>query len=289
MPHTEEHCGWVAIIGRPNVGKSTLFNALLGRSVSIVTRKAQTTQSRIMGVVTTPPYQYIVLDTPGVQQRLKRRRFARLNKVAKRAAFEADAAVFVVEGLKWREDDAVALATLESFEGPCIAVVNKYDRFVKDKEKTQAYIKALQERHRFDKIILTSCSRSVHIELVHEAICESMPVADFVYPPEALTDHSDDFILAEILRSKLLLHLHDEIPYQCQTEIEIRQDKGKHWLVHANIWVPTAAKKGVVIGKGGQKLQQIGQQARMAMGAYLNKEVVLKTWVKVGVLDEDDS
>lgn len=287
MEHTKEHCGWVAIIGRPNVGKSTLFNALLGSSVSIVTRKAQTTQSRIMGVVTTPPYQYIVLDTPGVQQRLKRRRFAQLNKVAKQAAYEADAAVFMVEGLKWREDDAVALETLASFEGPCIAVVNKYDRFVKDKEKTLEYVHALQEKYPFEKIILASCTKGVHIELVHEAICEAMPAGAFVFPAEAVTEHSEDFILAEILRSKLLLHLHDEIPYQCQTEIEMRQDKGKHWLVHANIWVPTGAKKAVVIGKGGSKLQQIGQQARMAMGAYLKKEVVLKTWVKVGVLDDN--
>ncbi len=282
----EQHCGWVAIIGRPNVGKSTLFNALLGRSVSIVTRKAQTTQSRIMGVVTTPPCQYIILDTPGVQERLKRRRFAQLNKVAKQAAYEADAAVFMVEGLKWRDDDAIALETLASFNGPCIAVVNKFDRYAKDQQKTLAYVEMLQQKRTFDQVILVSSAKAIHVELVHQAICEAMPLGEFVYPAEAITDHTEDFILAEILRSKLLALLHDEVPYHCQTQIEMRQDMGKHWLVHANIWVPTSAKKAVVIGKGGQKLAQIGQQARSAMGAYLQKEVVLKTWVKIGNMDD---
>ena len=288
MQENTQRCGWVAIIGRPNVGKSTLFNALLGRSVSIVTRKAQTTQSKIMGVVTTPPHQYIMLDTPGVQERLKRRGFAKLNKVAKQAAYEADVAVFMVEGLKWREDDTIALDTLADFKGPCIALINKYDRFVNEQEKIARYVEILQSRREFDQVILVSCERGIHTALVHEAICERIPEGEFAYDSTMLTHHSEDFILAEILRSKLLLLLHEEVPYQCYTDIEHKQEQAKHWVIHANIWVPTSAKKALVIGKGGSKLKQIGEQARSAMRAYLDKEVVLKTWVKIGTPQHED-
>ncbi|MEC8978016.1 MAG: GTPase Era [Pseudomonadota bacterium] len=278
----DEYFGYVAIIGRPNVGKSTMFNALLGRSISIVTRKAQTTQSKIMGVVTTPPYQYVMLDTPGVQTRLQQRQYGKLNKIAKQAAYEADAAIFMVEGLKWRSDDAEALKTLEGFTGPVIAVVNKYDRYTKKMHDVQAYVDQLQTHYAFEKVVLASAEQALHMDLVQDAICEMLPEGAFLYPVASLTSHSDDFILAEILRSKLLMLLHEEVPYMAKTEIEIREDKGKHWLIYANIWVPSSSKKAMVIGKRGEKLKQIGIQARSAMRAYLQKEVVLKTWVKIG-------
>jgi len=285
---TITHMGWLAVIGRPNVGKSTLFNALLGRSLSIVTRKAQTTQSRIMGVVTTAPHQYVLLDTPGVQNRLKQRRFAKLNRVAEQATYEADVALFVVDCLQWRADDMVALETLSEFKGPCIAVMNKYDRCAHKVEALARYREQLQQRYEFASLIMLSAQAGYNMELLHTLITEYLPKGEAMYAGDEITSHSIEFVLAEILRSKLLLLLHEEVPYNCQTQVEQMQDEGKHWLIHAVIWVPTSAKKAVVIGKGGQKLQQIAQQARLAMAAYLAKPVVLKSWVKVGRLPEAD-
>ena len=282
IENQDRRFGYCALVGRPNVGKSTLFNALLGHSLSVVTRKAQTTQSRVMGIVTEEKVQYVLLDTPGVQQKFVKRRFQSLNRIANQAAFEADVAIFVTGGLSWHEDDTRALAALQDFTGPRYCVVNKWDQFAKKTEKQADFIQMLQDKGCFDKIILASAKQDLSVNVVHELIVEALPTGDMQYDEHMLTEHSESFILSEILRAQCLSFLHEEIPYHCITAIESLEDCGTHWHVQAIITVPTSAKKMVIIGKQGKKLESIGQAARMDMEAFMEKKVVLKTWVKVG-------
>ena len=279
--------GYCALVGRPNVGKSTLFNALLGHSLSVVTRKAQTTQSRVMGIVTEDQAQYVLLDTPGVQQKFVKRRFQSLNRIANQAAFEADVAIFVTGGLSWHEDDSRALSALKDFNGPCYCVVNKWDQFAQKTDKQTAFIQMLQDKGCFTNIILASAKEDLSVNVIHEMIIDALPEGDKQYDEHMLTEHSEAFVLSEILRAQCLSFLHEEIPYHCVTEIESLEDCGTHWHVQAVIWVPTSAKKMVIIGKQGKKLESIGQAARLEMEAFMEKKVVLKTWIKVGTPKTD--
>ena len=274
--------GYVALVGRPNVGKSTLFNHLLGQALSIVTRKAQTTQSMIMGICSDEHGQYVLLDTPGVQQRFVKRRFQSLNRIANQAAFEADVAIFVTGGLSWKEDDQKALASLSDFKGPRFCVINKWDHYADKPEKQMQFVQKLQEKMFFDQIILTSAKSGLGVDVLHAHLLEALPEGERQYDDDVLTEHSEHFILAEILRGQCLLFLHEEIPYHCITQIESVAHTDQHTLIQALIWVPTSAKKTVLIGKQGKKLESIGQAARKEMEVFLDNKVVLKTWVKVG-------
>jgi GTP-binding protein Era len=272
--------GYCAIIGRPNVGKSTIFNALLGRSVSIVTRKAQTTQSEIMGVVTCHAHQYVMLDTPGVQCRLKRR--TKLNRVAAKSAFEADLALFVVGGSKWSDDDMAALQILKDFDGPVIGCINKLDRIANSPEKIQQTVEALQARYPFEKILTLSALRKIHVDVLNHEIGQYLPEGDAQFAEDVVTEHSDEFLIEEMVRAKLLEFLHEEIPYDAEVRVDLSRMVDDKQHIYVTIWVPSQTQKAVVIGKGGQKIKQIGQQARMMMEKHFQIPIVLKTWVKVG-------
>jgi GTP-binding protein Era len=275
--------GYCAIIGRPNVGKSTTFNALLGHSISVVTRKAQTTQTEIMGVVTDIPCQYVMLDTPGVQCRLKRR--TKLNRVAAKTIFEADLAIFMVAGSQWTEDDEAALRILKDFDGPVIGCINKIDKLRHDPNKLMPSVERLREVYAFHKIITLSASKNQHIDLLHREICDLLPSGEAGYDVETITSHSEAFVIQEIVRAKALELLHEEIPYDLVVTVDmIKMVKDKRHI-YVTLWVKSATQKAVVIGKGGQKLKQIGWQARLQMEAHFQEPLFLKTWVKVGEPD----
>lgn len=278
--HQVEKCGYLAIIGRPNVGKSTLFNALLGHSVSVVTRKAQTTQTEIMGVVTASPYQYVLLDTPGVQCRLKRRTM--LNRVAAKSAFEADVAIFMAAGSQWTDDDDAALKILDDFDGPVIGCINKLDKLVNQPNKLAQAVENLQNRFTFVQIMTLSALRHYHVDLMHAEICSYLPDGPALYDAGMVTTHSDAFISQEILRAKLLELLHEEIPYEIELTIDLMKTVKDKRHIYMTIWVSSSTKKAVVIGKGGSKIKQIGIQSRREMEQYFKQPIVLKTWVKVG-------
>ncbi|MEC8063358.1 MAG: GTPase Era [Pseudomonadota bacterium] len=283
MSDTKRSCfGYVALVGRPNAGKSTLFNSLLGQSLSVVTRKAQTTQSMIMGICSDQKGQYVLLDTPGVQQRFVKRRFQSLNKIANQAAFEADVAVFVTGGLTWKEDDDKALESLRAFDGPRFCVLNKWDQYADKPQKQREFVEKIQAKGFFDEIILCSAKVGLGVDVLHTQLLAALPQGEKQYDDDMLTEHSEGFILAEILRGQCLSFLHEEIPYHCITQVESIENHDQHVLVQALIWVPSSAKKTVIIGKGGKKLEAIGHAARLEMEAFLEKKVVLKTWVKVG-------
>ena len=272
--------GYCAIVGRPNVGKSTIFNALLGHSVSIVTRKAQTTQTEIMGVVTDFPYQYVMLDTPGVQSRLKRR--TRLNRVAAKSVFEADMALFVAAGSQWNEDDEAALQVLKDFDGPVIGCVNKLDKLSQRPDKLLQSVEALQARYPFEKILTLSALRKLHVDLLHEEICSYMPDGEAQFAADTVTEHSDYFLIQEMVRAKLLEFLHEEIPYDLVVTVDLTKEVDGVKHIYVTIWVGSSTQKAVVIGKGGSKIKQIGQQARLMMEKNFRQPIFLKTWVKVG-------
>ncbi len=276
--------GYCAIIGRPNVGKSTMFNALLGHSVSIVTRKAQTTQTEIMGVVTDFPYQYVMLDTPGVQSRLKRR--TKLNRVAAKSVFEADIALFVVAGSQWNEDDEAALQVLKDFDGPVIGCVNKLDKLSSAPERMAKAIDALQSRYAFEKILTLSALRKLHMDLLHQEICDAMPFGEAQFPVDIVTEHDDAFLIQEMVRAKLLEFLHEEIPYDLCVSVDLEKIVKDVRHIYVTIWVNSPTQKAVVIGKGGSKIKQIGSQARLMMEKHFDYPIFLKTWVKVGAPSE---
>ena len=276
--------GYCAIVGRPNVGKSTMFNALLGHSVSIVTRKAQTTQTEIMGVVTDFPYQYVMLDTPGVQSRLKRR--TKLNRVAAKSVFEADIALFVVAGSQWNEDDEAALQVLKDFDGPVIGCVNKLDKLSHAPDKMTRAVHELQSRYAFEKILTLSALRNLHMDLLHQEICDAMPAGEAQFPVDVVTEHDDVFLIQEMVRAKLLEFLHEEIPYDLSVTVDLMKTVKDMLHIYVTIWVSSSTQKAVVIGKGGSKIKQIGLQARLMMEKHFQQSVFLKTWVKVGVPSE---
>lgn len=277
--------GYCAIIGRPNVGKSTTFNALLGHSISIVTRKAQTTQTEIMGVVTDLPYQYVMLDTPGVQCRLKRR--TKLNRVAAKTVVEADLAIFMVSGSQWTDDDTAALNILKDFDGPVIGCINKVDKLHHRPDKLDESIERLRGAFPFHKIVTLSARQSLHVDILHREICQLLPSGEAGYPVETVTSHSDHFIIQEMVRAKALELLHEEIPYEIAVTVDLTKVVDETQHIYVTLWVRSSTQKGVVIGKGGQKLKQIGMQARAMIERHVKAPVVLKTWVKVGEPDEN--
>ena len=277
------HFGYCAIIGRPNVGKSTVFNALLGHSISIVTRKAQTTQTEIMGVVTDIPHQYVMLDTPGVQCRLKRR--TQLNRVAAKSVFEADLAIFMVAGSQWNDNDMAALDILREFDGPVIGCVNKMDKLANQPEKIQASIDRLREHYEFRQIMTLSATRNQHVDILHREICGFLPTGEAGYDVDLVTSHDDDFLIQEMVRAKALELLHEEIPYDMAVSVDLMKTVEGKRHIYVTLWVRSSTQKAVVIGKGGQKIKQIGQQSRLQMEALFTEPIVLKTWVKVGSPD----
>ena len=286
---TIDHFGYVAIVGKPNVGKSTLFNRLLGKRLSIVTRKAQTTLDRIMGVVSDTPYQYVMFDTPGVKSRLKHRHHAHLNRIAQQASQEADVALFMISGGQIEEDDLQALSVLESFEGPVIAVINKIDRHKgKGLHILHEAAEKLKTLYDFEAIMGISCKTEENIDVLKQAIYGHLPEMDGLFEQDELTQHTDEFIACEILRQMMLENVHEEVPYTAQITIEKFEREEKIDHIHAIFWVKHPSQKPLVIGQNGQMIKRIGTQARLAMQSHFNRKVFLKTWVKVGTPNDED-
>lgn len=281
------HFGTVAIVGKPNAGKSTLFNRLLGASVSVVTRKAQTTQSRVIGVVHDKPYQYVMFDTPGVKTRIKHRHLGHLNRVAKQSTYEADCALFLVSGQSWNEDDEEALGLLEDFKGPVIGVVNKMDH-LSDQASINRVVDHLREKRDFHQIITISARHGTHVDVLKHELRSLIPKAYALYSEDQMTTHTEAFLCTEILRAKILEHCHEEIPYVSVVTLDLFEHQPKWLAMHAVIWVKSASQKPVIIGKQGALLKRIGMAAREQMQKLLKTKVVLKTWVKVGDPELED-
>lgn len=273
-------CGYIAIVGRPNVGKSTLLNRLVGQKVSITSRKPQTTRHRILGIKTAGDAQAIYVDTPGFHHGEKRAINRYLNRIAGDALHDVDVIIFVVEGMRWTDDDRCVLDLLQGLKVPVILAINKVDQ-VTNKEDLLPHIARLSETRSFAEVIPLSAQTGANIAALEAGVTELLPEGEHFFPAEQITDRSERFLAAEIIREKLVRSLGQELPYAAAVEIEqfSQQDKTVH--IGAVIWVEREGQKAIVIGKGGERLKAVGQQARADLEKLVGGKVFLRLWVRV--------
>ena len=281
MSQADVHrCGFAALVGRPNVGKSTLMNALTGQKISIVTPRPQTTRHRVLGLVNLPQAQIAFVDTPGLHRQQGRALNRAMNRTAAAAALDADVVVLVVEALRFGEEDELALSRARESGRPVIAVVNKIDT-VKQRERLLPFLAELAKRHAFAEMIPVSARDQRDVQRLTQVIVRHLPESPPLFPAEQLTDRSEDFRIAEIIREKLTMELHDELPYGIAVEIESRNEDEGQLVIGAVIWVDRAGQKPIVIGAGGERLKRIGTQARQELNTLLGRRLHLDLWVKV--------
>ncbi|OGT26013.1 MAG: GTPase Era [Gammaproteobacteria bacterium RIFCSPLOWO2_02_FULL_42_14] len=275
--------GYIAIIGKPNVGKSTLMNYLLGKKISIVSRKPQTTRHRILGIKTTDTTQMVFVDTPGLHGNQTREANRVMNRVARMALFEVDIILFLIEPLRWDADDDLVLQQLKRIEKPVILVINKIDT-VKHKEILLPFMENLAKQFMFEKIIPIAAKTGLQVGELESIIEKLLPQEGNLFPPEQWTDRSNQFIASEFVREPLMKLLGDEIPYELSVVTETFTEEKKLIRICAVIYVPKPSQKSIVIGKGGSVLKKVGTEARFNLEAYFEKKVFLKLWVKVGAV-----
>jgi len=275
------HCGFIAFVGRPNVGKSTLLNRLLGQKLSITSRKPQTTRHRIMGIDTFDNTQLIYVDTPGIHKKEPRAINRLMNRAASSSINDVDIVVFVVEPNMWTEDDQLVLDHIKASKCPVILFINKVDQ-IKDKEVLLPLLQKLSAKHNFSQIMPGSALKGLQVDELKKILVKTMPIGDFVFPDDYYTDRSERFLAAEIIREKLIRQLGDELPYSITVEIENFKTDEKG-LLHINglILVERNSQKSIVIGKGGSRLKQVGTDARMDIIRLFGQKVFLELWVKV--------
>lgn len=276
----EYRCGLVAVIGRPNVGKSTLINAFMGRKVSIVTSKPQTTRHRILAVLTSELQQIIFVDTPGLHRRTGKAMNRMMNRTAANALADADLVLFVSDVTRWTVEDDDVITRLKSGRAPVVALLNKADK-VHPKEKLLTAIATLSERHDFAEIVPISALKNDNLERLLALIPNFLPESPPLFPSDTVTDRSVEFHTSEIIREKLTLLLHQELPYGLTVQIEryVVEDSGI--AINAIIWVERDSQKGMVVGKNGRLLKKVGRAARLELAEQLQQAVHLELWVKV--------
>lgn len=272
-------CGTIAIVGRPNVGKSTLLNHILGLKLSITSRKAQTTRHRLLGIHTTADAQYLFVDTPGFQQKHINALNRSLNRTVAQVLAEVDVVLFVVESTKFGEADRKVLRLLPKGR-PVLLVVNKAD-LMQDKARLLPLMESLSGEFGFAEIVPVSARKDVNLDHLLQAIRRYLPQQDAIYGEEELTDRNERFLAAELVREKVFRLLGDEVPYSVAVEIEKFEQEGSLRRIHAAIIVDKESQKPMLIGKGGEKLKQISTEARQDMEKLFGGKVWLETWVKV--------
>jgi len=273
-------CGFIAIVGRPNVGKSTLMNRILGQKISITSRKPQTTRHRIHGIKTTMDAQMIYVDTPGMHHGGKRTMNRVMNRTAIDSISDVDVVLFVIEAGCWTDEDQSILDRLKQVEAPVVLVINKVDR-IDDKSTLLPQIEELSAQCPFAEVMPLSAQTGHNVEQLEHAVQKMLPVSVPLYPEDQITDRSERFIAAELVREKLMRRLGQELPYALAVEIEQFDEDGQMLRIGALIWVERDSQKSIVIGKGGAGLKAIGQQARIDMENVFGRKVFLQLWVKV--------
>jgi len=281
MTNLKSHCGLIAIVGRPNVGKSTLLNSLLGQKVSITSRKPQTTRHRILGILTEQHHQAILLDTPGLHSDEKRAINRLMNRAASSSIAEVELVMFLVEGTHWTDDDEMVLNKIKQSGAACVLVLNKIDN-VQDKEQLLPHLQWLAQKHSFQEIVPISASKGDNVDKIKALCFAFLPESEFWFPDDYITDRSSRFMASEIMREKLMRFTGDELPYSTTVEIEqFKQDANGMLHINALILVERESQKRMVIGNKGEKLKRIGQAARGDMEALFDQAIFLETWVKV--------
>jgi len=273
--------GYVAIIGRPNVGKSTLINRVLGQKLCITSRRPQTTRHRILGIKTTEDSQLIYVDTPGIHSDGKRAMNRYMNRAAAASVEDVDVVVFVIEGMKWTDEDERVLNKLQqNTSKPVILAMNKIDK-LEDKATLLPQVEKIAEKFNFAAIVPLSARRGINIESLEESIYALMPEGEMIFDEDQLTDRSSRFLAAEMVREKLFRHLGQELPYSLTVDIEQFEDDNGMYRISAVIYVERNGQKSIVIGKKGELLKQVGKDAREDMEKLFGCKVFLQLWVKV--------
>jgi GTP-binding protein Era len=273
-------CGYIALVGRPNTGKSTLLNRLIGQKISITSRRPQTTRHRIIGIKTLANAQLVYVDTPGLHGYSGRAMNRHMNRTASMAIRDVDVVVFLVEGLRWTPDDDLVLAELERLDCPVILAVNKVD-LIADKEILLPGLQALSDKRVFTQIIPLSARRGDNVAELESCVESLLPAGAPFFPDDQVTDRSERFLVAERIREKLFRKLTKELPYGLSVEVEHFRRERYTLHIHALIWVERQSQKSIVIGKQGAVLREVGQQARIEIEKMLDSKVNLKLWVKV--------
>jgi len=282
MNKEKEHfrCGYIALIGRPNVGKSTLMNFVLGQKISITSHRPQTTRHRILGIKTTDDAQMIYVDTPGIHDNEKKAMNRYMNRTAGSSFKDVDVIVLLVDAMRWTEEDDLVIKRLEHVKTPVVLAVNKVD-LLKKKEDLLPFIEKIKSKFSFKDIIPVSAMKGDNIEDFEKIIFNYLPESEAFYDEDQITDRSSRFMAAEIIREKLTRNLTQELPYNLTVEIEKFTNDGKMLDIAAVIWVERDNQKAIIIGKGGAKLKDMGTKARIDMEKMFEQKVFLQLWVKV--------
>jgi GTP-binding protein Era len=273
-------CGYVALVGRPNVGKSTLLNHLLGQKISITSRKPQTTRHRLLGIKTEGDLQIIYVDTPGLHKREPRAINRYMNQTASRAMSDVDVVVMVVDRTRWTDEDEWVLEKLRVVGCPVILAVNKVD-LLDDKAQLLPYLQAKQQGFPFVEIFPLSALRGHNLAELEQTIARYLPEGPHFFPEDQLTDRSERFLAAELVREKIMRQLGEEVPYAMTVEVESFRLQGQLLQIDALILVERGGQKKILIGSGGERLRSIGEEARLDMEKLFARKVMLKLWVKV--------
>ncbi|OGT38109.1 MAG: GTPase Era [Gammaproteobacteria bacterium RIFCSPHIGHO2_12_FULL_37_14] len=282
-----ERSGIVAILGRPNVGKSTLLNCLLGKKLSITSAKPQTTRWQILGIKTLHHAQIIYIDTPGLHEVEKHAMNRYMNRIASSVLLDADIIIFMINAMGWQDEDELVLKKLKNITKPVILVINKID-LLKDKTQLLPMIDQLQKRYPFVHVIPISALKADKVTSLENEIIHLLPAGPQLYPEDQLTDKSVRFQIAEIIREKIIQALEEELPYVTTVEIEQFKQESKLTEISAIIWVERQGQKIIIIGKQGAQLKKIGTQARRDIEKLLGQKIFLRLWVKVKERWTDD-
>ncbi|MDO5055235.1 GTPase Era [Pasteurella oralis] len=281
MDNQQTYCGFIAIVGRPNVGKSTLLNKILGQKISITSRKAQTTRHRIVGIHTEGAYQAVYVDTPGLHIEEKRAINRLMNRAASSAIGDVDLIIFVVDGTHWNEDDEMVLNKLRAAKAPVVLAINKIDN-IKNKEEMLPFITELTAKFNFAHVVPISAEKGKNIDELEKIVRNSLREGEHHFPEEYITDRSQRFMASEIIREKLMRFTGDELPYSVTVEIEqFKLNERGTYEINGLILVERDGQKKMVIGNKGQKIKQIGTEARADMERLFDNKVHLELWVKV--------
>ncbi len=272
--------GTIAVLGRPNVGKSTLVNALVGAKVSIVSPRPQTTRHRLLGIATFPEGQLLLVDTPGIHGSQKRAMNRYMNRAARGAVTDVDAAILMIEAGRWFDDDALAYAVLREAKVPCVLVINKVDK-IADKTALLPFIGEVTREREFSSVHPVSASKGKGTEALVKALIALLPESEPIYGEDEITDRSERFLAAELVREQLMLRLGEELPYSATVEIEKFEEDAAMLRIAAVIWVERESQKPIVIGKGGERMKAISTGARLGMERLFDRKVFLETWVRV--------
>jgi GTPase len=274
------NCGHVALIGRPNVGKSTLMNHLLKQKISITSRKPQTTRHRILGISTSERGQVVYLDTPGMHRSEQRALNRYLNRTADTTLLGVDVVVWLIDGLVWHEYDDIILKKLEQAGLPVILVVNKVDK-IKDKEAILAFFDQAQHRFPFERLLPISALKGTNLDQLENELLSLLPESALIYPEDQVTDRPERFLCAEIVREKLTRRLGDELPYSLTVEVEKYEELPNITKIYIVVWVERTSQKSIIIGTEGEMLKKVGIDARLDIEKLIGQKAFLKLWVKV--------